>query len=89
MKQTLSSFSKEKLQEHNNAIQEEDIKNEYEKIKDLSQQEASNRLMQEVMRQKQNGSFDFDKLAQQVDALKGYLPQKDFESLQKLLQTLR
>lgn len=84
---SLSEFSKSKLDK-----KEENIKNvyeEYDKIKNLSQSQAQSRLMSEVLRQKQNGTFNYEVLQAQVGALKGYLPEKDYKNLLKLLETLR
>ena len=84
---SLSEFSKTKLDK-----KEENIKNvydEYDKIKNMSQSQAQIRLMSEVLRQKQNGTFNYEALQSQVMALKGYLPEKDYQNLIKLLQTLK
>ena len=99
MKNTLSGFGKVNLQQNsasskpNNDVNlnniNKDIMQEYDKIKDLSQEEASNRLYQEVFKQKQNGSFDFNALQNQVEGLKGYLPEKDYQNLKRILQTLK
>lgn len=86
LKDTLSNFGKTNLQQANKKL---DTFKQYSDIKNLTQKEADDMLTQEVKKQKQNGTFDFQKLQQQVDLLKEYLPEKDFLALQKLLQSLK
>ncbi len=68
---------------------EQDVLKQYENIKNMSQGEAQNQLFNEVLKQKQNGTFNFEGLSQQVESLKGYLPEKDYTNLRKLLESLR
>lgn len=102
MKSTLSGFSKVDLNDKNASNKEEkgqsfaeesninkNVYDEYNKIKNLSEQEAQARLMNEVFKQKQNGSFDFEALSRQVEGLKGYLSEKDFVNLKRMLDNLR
>ena len=90
MKKSLSSFGDEKLEKEKVHINEQDsIMQEYYKIKNLSQQEAQNQLFSEVLKQKQNGTFNFNALSQQVETLKNYLPEKDYQNLKRMLENLK
>ena len=80
---SLSNFSKNRMEK------DEKICQEYEKVKDLSRDEAQVMLRAEVERQKQNGTFDFDALQRQVRSLESLMPQQDYQNLIKLLQTLK
>ncbi len=68
---------------------QDDVLKQYENIKNMSQSEAQNQLFNEVLKQKQNGTFNFEGLSKQVESLKGYLPEKDYNNLKKLLESLR
>ena len=37
----------------------------------------------------QNGTFNYEALKRQVESLHGYLPEKDYQNLIKLLETLK
>ncbi len=93
MKGSLSSFSSNKNSQENKDCCGDNIKqkvlDEYENIKNLSQDEASQRLYEEVFKQKQSGSFNFNELEKQVDSLQGYLSAKDFQNIKRILYTLR
>lgn len=80
---SLSNFSKNRMEK------DEKICQEYEKVKDLSRDEAQVMLRAEVEQQKQNGTFDFDALQRQVRSLESLMPQQDYQNLIKLLQTLK
>ena len=91
MKGCLSEFKSQGKQD-NNMFQNDfdsNVMNEYNNIKNLSQEEASKKLYEEVFKQKQNGSFDFNQLVKQVDGLKGYLPEQDFQNIKRILDTLK
>ena len=93
MKGSLSGFGNKELKKENDIkktnISQEDVYNEYDKIKNMSQAEAQSQLFSEVLRQKQNGTFNFEALSNQVESLRGYLPEKDFQNLQRMLENLR
>lgn len=100
MKGSLSGFGDKEIKTKNvnaktyenanlNSNLQDDVLKQYENIKNMSQSEAQNQLFNEVLKQKQNGTFNFEGLANQVESLKGYLPEKDYINLQKLLESLR
>lgn len=90
MKRSLSDFSNVNLNENKSQkMTQDDVIKEYDKIKNLSQDEAKSQLMNEVFKQKQNGTFNFQNLSAQVDGLKGYLPEKDYQNLKRMLESLR
>ncbi len=68
---------------------EKDIKEKFDQYKDMSQAELNNTLFEEVARQKQAGTFDYDGLSRMVDSLKGALPPQDYENIKRLLESLR
>lgn len=87
----LSDFNKQfdtKTQTSNN-VEENDIVKEYNKIKDLSQQEINAKLFDEVAKQKRDGTFDYQKLEQMVENLKGGLSEQDYKNVKRMLELLR
>ena len=87
----LSDFNKQldtKTQTSNN-VEENDIVKEYNKIKDLSQQEINAKLFDEVAKQKRDGTFDYQKLEQMVENLKGGLSEQDYKNVKRMLELLK
>ena len=87
----LSDFNKQldtKTQTSNN-VEENDIVKEYNKIKDLSQQEINAKLFDEVAKQKRDGTFDYQKLEQMVENLKGGLSEQDYKNVKRMLERLK
>lgn len=87
----LSDFNKRldtKTQTSNN-VEENDIVKEYNKIKDLSQQEINAKLFDEVAKQKRDGTFDYQKLQQMVENLKGGLSEQDYKNVKRMLELLK
>lgn len=94
MKSTLSSFGQSDLNNSNDKKQSKNQNNnftydQYDKLKNISQSQATQLLFDTVKAQKQAGTFDFEGLQKQVDGFKNYLPKQDFENLQKLLNSLK
>lgn len=87
----LSDFNKQldtKTQTSNN-VEENYIVKEYNKIKDLSQQEINAKLFDEVAKQKRDGTFDYQKLEQMVENLKGGLSEQDYKNVKRMLELLK
>ena len=87
----LSDFNKQldtKTQTSNN-VEENYIVKEYNKIKDLSQQEINAKLFDEVAKQKRDGTFDYQKIEQMVENLKGGLSEQDYKNVKRMLELLK
>lgn len=71
------------------SVSEEDVMKQYEELKGMDNSQLTARLFDEVARQKKDGTFDYASLAQSVENIKGYLPQKTYQSLKNMLDNLR
>lgn len=80
----ISDFSNQ-----DNSATKEDIMDEYEKLKDLPQDQLSRRLFEEVARQKRNGSFNYDQLEGILEQIKPFLPEENYESIKRILSSLK
>ena len=58
-----------------------------ENLKDI--QILNNKLFEEVARQKQNGTFDYDALSKMIETLRGSLPENDYNNLKRILESLK
>lgn len=83
----MAKFSQFKSQ--GKRVSEEDIKNKYNTFKDMSKDDLSKTLLQEVAKQKAEGSFDYSQLESMVNSLQGILPNGDFENVRRLLESLK
>jgi len=83
----MAKFSQFKSQ--GKRVSEEDIKNKYNTFKDMSKDDLSKTLLQEVAKQKAEGSFDYSQLENMVNSLQGILPNGDFENVRRLLESLK
>ena len=68
---------------------EDDLMQEYDKLKDLSGDELNKRLFDEVKKQKREGTFDFDSLNQSVESVKGYMSEETYKNIKGILETLK
>lgn len=92
----LSQFSEEMKdkrgqfqQSEQSGGQEEDIRKKYEELKDLSSDDLSKRLFEEVANAKRLGTFDYATLAHSIDNMRAFLPNETYENMKRLLETLR
>lgn len=83
----LSEF--EFKQESNNKSQEKLLRDKYDEFKGMNKEELNSKLFEEVSRQKQNGTFDFQSLSNMVESLRGSLPEGDYNNLKRILESLR
>ena len=83
-----SSKQKKKKQKYENA-KEEDLKRAYNELKDLDQNSLAARLAEEVKRQKESGTFNFELLSQSVESMRMFLPQESYLSLKNLLENIK
>ena len=82
----MAKFSQFKSQ---NGVGEDDIKNKYNSFKDMSKDELSKTLFQEVAKQKSDGNFNYSQLESMVDSLQSVLPSRDYENVRRLLESLK
>ena len=68
---------------------EEILRNKYDEFKGMDREELNNKLFEEVARQKQNGTFDYDALSKMIETLRGSLPENDYNNLKRILESLK
>lgn len=68
---------------------EQQIKDKYNTLKDKNKDELMNELFDEVSKQKQDGSFDFEALKGSVDALSPFLTDVQKNNIYNLLQQIK
>ena len=85
----LSEFDFNSKKNNEKRVTEEDIREKFYAYKDMSKQELNSQLFSEVARQKANGTFDYNKLTQMVESLKGSLPEQDYNNIKRILESLR
>lgn len=61
----------------------------YNELKDLSHDDLSKKLIDEVARQKQNGTFNYNQILQTMEGLRGFMPQENYENMKRILDTLK
>ena len=86
-----SDFSKKEIKAEKKDREqiEKDIKASYDELKDLNEDELSKRLYDEVRRQKQDGSFNYDMLESSVESIKHLIPNENYQNLKRILKTLK
>ena len=70
-------------------VSEEDLRDTFDKYKNMDRQQLNSQLYSEVAKQKMQGTFDYNKLASMVESLKGSLPEQDYNNIKRILETLR
>lgn len=68
---------------------EEQIKDKFDQYKDMSHDQLQSTLLGEVAKQKANGNFDYDGLKSMVNSLQGVLPERDYQNILALLESLK
>ena len=88
----LKEFARENRLENNsqtNAIDEKYIKQKVSQYSNLSKDEMMSKLFSEVGSLKQSGKFDYEKISNMAENIKGYLTTEQQKSLEKLLKQIR
>ncbi len=86
----LSEFKNEKQNsQKTSAKSDADLMDKYNELKDLSHDDLSKKLIDEVARQKQNGTFNYNQILQTMEGLKGFMPQENYENMKRILDTLK
>ena len=83
---SLSEFSEEKMEEN---FKESDLKEAYEKYKDMPEDELLKTLFTEVDKQKQNGTFNFENLKSLVESMAPMLTSEQLNNINILLEKMR
>ena len=73
---------------YNEKVKEE-LTDKYQTYKDMNKEELNSELLKQVNKQKSDGTFDYEKLENMVNALQGTLPQENFENIKRILQSLK
>lgn len=87
----------EQKEKSSKKINEQDLKNKYEqKIKEdymkystYSEDELTNLLFKEVQRQKQQGTFDFERLKNAVEMLMPYITPEQKQKINNILSNIK
>ncbi len=68
---------------------EQDLKKAYDELKDLDSKSLAARLSEEVKRQKNNGTFNYQMLLESVESMRMFMPQESYISLKNLLENIK
>lgn len=94
----LSEFKNNKIDEKENTqnnktqkenITEKDLMDKYNQYKDLDSNQIRDELFNEVARQKANGVFDYNKLENSLDSIKGVISEDNYQNMKKILESLK
>lgn len=75
--------------EQNTAQNEEYLRQKYESFRGKSHNELMRDLFEEVSRQKQNGCFDYESLANSIEAIKPFLSTEQQVNIKELLEKIK
>ena len=78
-----------KYEENQTSFSEDKVKESYEQLKNLPKDELSKRLFEEVNKQKNNGSFNYEMLEASVESIKSLIPKESYENLKRILKTIK
>lgn len=86
-----SDYSKQEIKKESkiNKSAEVNIKQTYEELKNLDNDALSKRLFEEVATQKRDGTFNYEMLKNNIEAISPLIPQRTYENLKKLLETIK
>ena len=70
-------------------ISEENLKKQYDKYSKLSERELMGELFSEVNKQKMNGSFNFQDLANKIEDIRPMLSDQQLKNLDNLLKQIK
>lgn len=86
MGKCFSEFHSEEKKEN---VDRENIQKTYDELKNLNSDELSARLFDEVKKQKESGSFDFEKLSESIEQLRPFISQSTYENMKNLLGKIK
>ncbi len=81
----ISEFSKK----DENTNRQKSMAQAYDELKDCSHDELMQKLQNEIFKQKQNGTFDYEGLKSTLERVKLYLPKETYENMLKIVESLR
>lgn len=85
----LSDFNNSSTRQSDSASSNDDLMSKYNELKDLSQDDLSKTLLEEVKRQKQNGTFNYQQIASTMESLKGFIPSENYENMKRILDSFK
>ena len=90
---SFSEFTKQKVEKEEkktrHEMTEEDVKKRYEELRAMDNSQLTATLFEEVAKQKREGTFDYNSLLASVENIRGLIPQKTYNELKNLLESLR
>lgn len=94
MKQSLSEFANsyekkvENKQKQSN-LGERELKKQFDQYSKLSKPELTKELFKEVEKQKQDGNFNFNNLANKIEGIRPMLSEEQIKNLDNLLNQIK
>lgn len=70
-------------------LTEKDVMDKYNMYKDMSSDQLNSELFKEVAKQKQAGTFDYNKLENMLESLKGSLSNENYQNMKRILESLK
>lgn len=65
------------------------VEEQYNELKDSSQEELFSKLSQEVLSQKRNGTFDYESLVKAIEKMRVFLPEQTYKNMMQILETMK
>lgn len=65
------------------------VEEQYNELKDSSQEELFSKLSQEVLSQKRNGTFDYESLVKAIEKMRAFLPEQTYKNMMQILETMK
>ena len=88
----LSEFkpkSEQKQSQNEEKLQDQKVEDLFNKYKDMNSFELMQELLKNVQKSKQDGSFDFEKLAESIKQILPYLSQEQQNSVMTILNQIK
>lgn len=82
-----SEFTKQKIEDQ--TLKQDDVMKKYEELKSLNNNQLTAKLFEEVAKQKQEGTFDYNSLVQSVESIKNFVPSNTYQNLKGMLENLK
>lgn len=83
------SNDQEKKEQTKQNVTEKDVMDRYNMYKDMSSSQLNGELFKEVARQKQAGTFDYAKLENMLESLRGSLTDENYQNMKRILESLK
>lgn len=65
-----------------------DVENEAKRLQNMSQDELMVQFLNEVNKQKKDGTFDIVGLKNTIERMKNFLPQQSYENIMKIVNSI-